>query len=507
MKKQLLLLVMMLLPMVASAYDFELDGFYYNVISVSDLTLELTTDVEIKDKYNDTDNNKKYSGDITIPKSINYKGKEWTIERINGTFKFSTEMTSVSIPSSIIEIGECSFVGCYSLKEIVLSEGIQTIGKDAFFFSGLEKIIIPKNVSYVGRCAFCNCNSLKEVIIEEGDNPIYFEGGNWLYGVFADCPQLNKAVINRNYTFSDGNGGTPPFRHCTSLKELSLGGKMASIPKLSFEGCTSLLSVEISEKIHTIGECAFEDCTNLEIVNMPLSITTISNKAFKNCKSLKSAQIHKGMTTIGTSAFEGCASITSLDIVKTISSIEANAFNGCTSLKDIYVHNTIPISSVEESSFSGSSYLDAILHVPTGYIETYNNAPVWKLFFNIQEKKYGYNLIYIVDGEEYKKYDIEEGESITPEAEPTKEGYTFSGWSEIPQTMPAHDVTITGTFLKKGDANGDNTVNAADIVEVVNYIMENPSEKFNNTTADTNEDNVVNVADIVQIVNIIMESK
>jgi uncharacterized repeat protein (TIGR02543 family) len=52
----------------------------------------------------------------------------------------------------------------------------------------------------------------------------------------------------------------------------------------------------------------------------------------------------------------------------------------------------------------------------------------------------------MVDGEEYKSYDIEEGESITPETAPTKEGYTFSGWSEIPATMPAHDVTITGTF-------------------------------------------------------------
>ena len=53
MKKLLLLLVAMMLPMVASAYDFELDGFYYNIISVSDLTLELTTDVEIKDILND----------------------------------------------------------------------------------------------------------------------------------------------------------------------------------------------------------------------------------------------------------------------------------------------------------------------------------------------------------------------------------------------------------------------------------------------------------------------
>ena len=57
-----------------------------------------------------------------------------------------------------------------------------------------------------------------------------------------------------------------------------------------------------------------------------------------------------------------------------------------------------------------------------------------------------YKLTYVVDGVEYKSYDIEYGATITPEVEPTKEGYTFSGWSEIPETMPAHDVTVTGTF-------------------------------------------------------------
>ena len=57
-----------------------------------------------------------------------------------------------------------------------------------------------------------------------------------------------------------------------------------------------------------------------------------------------------------------------------------------------------------------------------------------------------YKLTYMVDGEVYKTIDVEYGTTITPEAEPTKEGYTFSGWSEIPATMPAHDVTITGTF-------------------------------------------------------------
>ncbi|MBR1448590.1 MAG: InlB B-repeat-containing protein [Prevotella sp.] len=57
-----------------------------------------------------------------------------------------------------------------------------------------------------------------------------------------------------------------------------------------------------------------------------------------------------------------------------------------------------------------------------------------------------YKLTYTIDGQEYKSEDVEYGATITPETAPTKEGYTFSGWSDMPTTMPAHDVTITGTF-------------------------------------------------------------
>ena len=58
-----------------------------------------------------------------------------------------------------------------------------------------------------------------------------------------------------------------------------------------------------------------------------------------------------------------------------------------------------------------------------------------------------YKLTYEVDGVEYKSSEVEYGSAITSEAAPTKEGYTFSGWSEIPSTMPAYDVTITGSFV------------------------------------------------------------
>ena len=57
-----------------------------------------------------------------------------------------------------------------------------------------------------------------------------------------------------------------------------------------------------------------------------------------------------------------------------------------------------------------------------------------------------YKLTYIVDGEEYKTDSITYANTLTPLKYPEKEGYTFSGWSEIPATMPAYDVTVTGTF-------------------------------------------------------------
>ena len=57
-----------------------------------------------------------------------------------------------------------------------------------------------------------------------------------------------------------------------------------------------------------------------------------------------------------------------------------------------------------------------------------------------------YRLTYKINGEELQHFDLNYGDAITPLAAPTKTGYTFSGWSEIPQTMPDDDITITGSF-------------------------------------------------------------
>ncbi len=57
-----------------------------------------------------------------------------------------------------------------------------------------------------------------------------------------------------------------------------------------------------------------------------------------------------------------------------------------------------------------------------------------------------YSLTYQVDGTVYKTYTVEYGTTIVPEAFPEKEGHTFSGWQGLPDTMPAHDVVVSGTF-------------------------------------------------------------
>ena len=57
-----------------------------------------------------------------------------------------------------------------------------------------------------------------------------------------------------------------------------------------------------------------------------------------------------------------------------------------------------------------------------------------------------YHLTYTLDGVSYKESDVLYGTALTPEPNPEKEGHTFSGWQGLPETMPAHDVEVTGTF-------------------------------------------------------------
>lgn len=122
--------------------------------------------------------------------------------------------------------------------------------------------------------------------------------------------------------------------------------------------------------------------------------------------------------------------------------IHSTTFAGCTALKDVYSYaKNVPLS--DSDIFSGSNISSTTLHTPVGSINTYKATEPWSGFKEVVSLPY---ITYMVDGEVYKQDLLMIGTPITPIEEPKKEGYTFSGWSEIPTIMPDHEVTVTGSF-------------------------------------------------------------
>jgi len=126
MKKQLLFLAMILLPMVASAEAVEINGIYYNLISKASVA-EVTS------------NPNSYSGSVTIPEMVTYNGVNYNVTVIGGrAFANCMELSTFEIPSSVLTIGDYAFEYCLRLTTVNLPSSITSIGDNAFSFMYLE---------------------------------------------------------------------------------------------------------------------------------------------------------------------------------------------------------------------------------------------------------------------------------------------------------------------------------------------------------------------------------
>lgn len=384
MKKQKVLFVLMLLPMLASAYDAEINGIYYNLIPKGHVA-EVT--YQRNEKYGDPMYYSPYTNEVIIPEKFTYEGVDYSVKNIgNSAFWCCTSLTSVIIPNTVINIYDDAFTGCTGLTSVTIPNSVTSIGQQAFYCcSGLTSVTIGNSVNSIGHSAFLGCTSLTSIDLPNSVTTI------------GDCA----------------------FDYCSGLTSLTIPNSVTSIKHYAFKNCTSLNSVTISNSIMSIEYGVFRECSNLTSVTIPNSVTSIESEAFYYCTSLASVTIPNSVTNIG-----------------------GIAFAYCNNLEKVYCYAE-EVPSTSKSAFNESLIEYATLYVPAKSIEAYKTKAPWSQFGSIIALP---TLSYIIDGITYKVTEPIIGDIITPEPEPSKEGYTFSGWSEIPSTMPDHDVTVTGSF-------------------------------------------------------------
>ena len=264
MKKQLLLLAMILLPLVASAHDIEVknaDGvtIYYNYIN-DGMELEVTYLSTHPDKNN-------YRDVVIIPEEVTYMGRTRKVIRIGGSaFYDCKDLTSVNIPNSVTAIGSCAFEGCKNLTSVTISNRLESIGGKAF--SGcisLSSFDIPNSVTIIERSAFEHCQSLNSIIIPDGITEID-------YGTFSCCRGLTSITIPSSVT----KIGVDAFNLCTSLKSVSIPNTVTTIGGGAFYGCVGLTSITIPQNVTSIGDYAFAGVdipTIISLIENPFKIT------------------------------------------------------------------------------------------------------------------------------------------------------------------------------------------------------------------------------------------
>ena len=321
MKKSLFLILLMLLPVVASnAFGGELiSGIYYNFY-------EDTGTAEVTSGGN-------YTGDVVIPDLVTNTDGVYIVTSIGSSaFSNCTGLKSVTIPATVTSIGDYAFVSCTGLTSVSIPNSVTSIGYSAFYAcNSLTSVEIPNSVTSIGNYAFLDCSALEAVTIHNPETNLgyyVFSGTKWLNSQPDGLVYLDKIL----YCYK----GTMPDNTSIDIKE----GTVA-IAGDAFESCTGVTSVTIPNSVKIIGCYAFEYCTGLTSVDIPNSVTNIDYRAFQYCTGLTGVTLGNSVTSIGNHAVQKCSDLTSITIPSSVTSIEPYTFYKCSNLSSVTIPSSV----------------------------------------------------------------------------------------------------------------------------------------------------------------------
>ena len=284
--------------------------------------------------------------ELVIPCAITVNGEEYTVVSFINKNKNSQPIKQVTLPTSLVHIGDYAFYYYQQLQELDIPENVTSIGSDLFY--GADKLwLLRLHTLTPPACSGAfGGNSNKKVIVPDSCIHAYRVASIW-----TDCLLVEEHPITVTAEIAEpgelGRLIVDIAGHQQEVNKLIVTGELNTDDWKTIKNMNNLIEVDLSQTVNTvIPSSQFYGKWAIEKVELPQNLKTINDNAFRQTR-LQTIAIPDKVTNIGYNAFYGCSLLERIELPNSVTSLGSDCFENCSSLKEVVLSNqltTIPSS-------------------------------------------------------------------------------------------------------------------------------------------------------------------